>query len=295
MSYQALDGTLTPSIYTFQTLIESVAYAYGIGHAGKRFYIGHNEDVGYDQSTLDLRYGLVNIAAFLAQSQVESISTNACDEFHLDVVDGRYPASNSCGQFGRSYQDYSCSTSEEKAMQCPVVASQENTAVFSGKYVNSLYEYRPYFRCGPNEEASAYNLEAMSMERYGSNRAGRTDVKSCCFWGKGALMTKGVCNLGKLNYYLGARAANEERMAMFPDINFCSGNVCNHIEKYPTLVWDIAFFEWIERIQTYDDGQFNYIEQLHEFVDGGMSDATFINTVSKIVTNGSSDTNGAIV
>lgn len=34
-------------------------------------------------------------------------------------------------------------------------------------------------------------------------------------------MTKGVCMLGKLNYYLGSRAAREGRMAMYPEIDFC--------------------------------------------------------------------------
>ena len=34
-------------------------------------------------------------------------------------------------------------------------------------------------------------------------------------------MTKGPCTLGKLNYYLGSRAADEGRTALYPNIDFC--------------------------------------------------------------------------
>lgn len=40
----------------------------------------------------------------------------------------------------------------------------------------------------------------------------------------------------------------------------------------------------VERIQLYDKNGWSYIENLHNFVDGGMSDVSFINTVSEIVT-----------
>ena len=40
----------------------------------------------------------------------------------------------------------------------------------------------------------------------------------------------------------------------------------------------------MERIQSYDKNGWNYIDQLHKFVDGGMADVSFINTVSEIVT-----------
>jgi hypothetical protein len=38
---------------------------------------------------------------------------------------------------------------------------------------------------------------------------------------RGALMSKGPCMLGKLNYYLGFRAAGEGRAALYPTIDFC--------------------------------------------------------------------------
>lgn len=33
--------------------------------------------------------------------------------------------------------------------------------------------------------------------------------------------TTGICNFGKLNYFLGKRAADEGRSSLFPDIDFC--------------------------------------------------------------------------
>eukprot|EP00959_Pyramimonas_sp_CCMP1952_P234850 4906912-Pyramimonas_sp.AAC.1 len=49
------------------------------------------------------KYGLVNVAAFLAQSMKETIKYDACDENNWDSTTG-YPASNACGQLGQSYQ-----------------------------------------------------------------------------------------------------------------------------------------------------------------------------------------------
>ena len=74
-------------------------------------------------------------------------------------------------------------------------------------------------------------------------------------------MTKGVCMLGKLNYHIGKRASDEGRRAMYPDIDFCSNpeDICGKAQKYPSLVWDIAMFEWVERIQSYNESGWNYI------------------------------------
>ena len=49
--------------------------------------------------------------------------------------------------------------------------------------------------------------------------AGRTDVQSCCWWGRGAAQAKGVCLYGKLNYYLGARAQEEGRRSLYPSVD----------------------------------------------------------------------------
>ena len=63
------------------------------------FYLG--EDVPGDDGT---KIGLVNIAAFLAQSMKETIKYDACDENNWDIIEGKYPLSNACGQLEQSYQ-----------------------------------------------------------------------------------------------------------------------------------------------------------------------------------------------
>ena len=63
--------------------------------------------------------------------------------------------------------------------------------------------------------------------------------------------------------------------------------------------WITGMFEWIERIQSYSDGissisktranRWNYLLELKAFVDGGMLDDSFIDSVSSIVTRGCHD------
>jgi hypothetical protein len=280
---------MAPSdIYTFDALAESVAFAYDVGYSGKRFYLGPPPD---SQSMPDLSYGWVNLAAFLAQSQSESILANSCDEYHQDSIDGLYPISNSCGQFGNDYQSYTCSSGADKAMECSVTSDMKVKASVSGKYADSLYEwydFRPNFYCGPDEEYTGAYDPGTKVFQEGpfANRAGRKDVRGCCFWGRGALMTRGICMMGKWNYYLGKRAADEGRPSLYPDIDFClnPAAVCDNFGRHPTIVWDVALFEWIERIQSNSD-TFNYLEKLHEFVDGGFQDDSFILAVSRLVSS----------
>ena len=179
LSYPSLKGDATPSdIYTFDTLVQSVATAYEIGYVGKSFYLGPKYDATSDESSLDLRYALVNIAAFLAQSQSEGISMNACDEWHSDSVDEMYQMSNACGQFGRNYQE-SCFSYADKEMECPVVENMKAEAVLSGKYVDSLFEFRPNLYCGPDQEYTGAYDPSTGFYKNGprANQNGRTDVK----------------------------------------------------------------------------------------------------------------------
>ncbi|KAL7478358.1 hypothetical protein ACHAW6_004124, partial [Cyclotella cf. meneghiniana] len=239
------------------------------------------------QNISSLKYGLVNLAAFLSQSITESIYYNACEEFHLDSIGTKYAISNSCGQFGNSYQDYTCDGSDA-GMECPVLSSMNLVAVGDGKYNLE----RPSFYCRskalePFTGVFDSRSSTVVNDAPYPNAANRTDVEGCCFWGRGALMTKGVCMLGKLNYYLGSRAAREGRMAMYPEIDFCSNPdaICKKTNASSgRIVWDIALFEWVERIQSYNYNGWNYIDQLHQFVDGGQQDVSFINTVSEILT-----------
>ena len=84
------------SVYKYRDFMESLYVMAAEGVAGKKFYIG-DDDVENGHV-----YGLVNIAAFLAQSMKETIQYDACDENSLDLVGGKYPLSNACGQLGQS-------------------------------------------------------------------------------------------------------------------------------------------------------------------------------------------------
>ena len=48
-------------------------------------------------------------------------------------------------------------------------------------------------------------------------------------------------------------------------------------------------FYWIESLQSYNERGWNYMDELHNFVDGGMADHSFINAVSGIVNRGCHD------
>jgi len=292
---------LPSSVYRFSDLLAALRVMHRDGVAGKYFFMGDDSPNGHV-------YGLVNIAAFLAQSMKETIKYNACDENSWDLVSGGYPLSNACGQLGQSYQDYSCAD-HEKHMECPVRKDMTITATTNAKWWGAP---APLF-CGPKEmypftgywdhSAGCDNAWAdppMVCEEYegqkggafnndipSANSGGRTDVEGCCWWGRGVIQTTGVCNFGKLNYYLGARAADEGRDSRYPDINFCEdpGAICASTE-HKELKWIAGMFYWVESLQSYSVGGWDYIDELKQFVDNGMTGNHFIDAVSGIVNRG---------
>jgi len=52
------------------------------------------------------------------------------------------------------------------------------------------------------------------------------------------------------------------------------------------LKWIAGTFFWIESAQTYDQGGWNYLNELRKFVEGGRTDLSFINAFSGIVNRG---------
>jgi len=94
-------------------------------------------------------------------------------------------------------------------------------------------------------------------------------------------------NFGKLNYYLGARAKREGRPTPYGEIDFCKDPeaICSS-KKFDELKWLAGMFYWIESVQGYDVGGWNYMDELRSFVDGGLKDRKFIDAVSGIVNRG---------
>lgn len=268
------------------------------------YYLGDSK--GSDE---EYKYGLTNVAAFLAQSMKETIKYNACSENNWDLIQGVYAISNACGQLGQSYQDYKCPKGEEH-MVCEVDLEMESRAVTNAKW----YGAPPPFFCEPKKNKDDFTgkwnhgfmcnvgwvdppikCEDYEGQKAGgyvndkpvANRAGRTDVEGCCWWGRGVIQTTGPCNFGKLNYYLGARAAKEGRDSAYPSIDFCKDPeiICSS-PKYKELKWIAGMFYWMESVQQYNEGGWNYMEELVKFVDGGLVDRGFIDAVSGIVNRG---------
>ena len=138
----------------------------------------------------------------------ETIKYDACDENNWDVLDGRYPISNSCGQLNQSYADYVCPPGEEH-MQCDVDVDMVQVA-----YTNAMWYGAPGpLRCGPKSEERPFTgywdpgymcdyswedppryCEDYAGQKGGRevadegpamNRRNRTDVEGCCWWGRG--------------------------------------------------------------------------------------------------------------
>jgi len=236
------------------------------------------------------------------------IKYDACDENSWDLVDGKYPLSNSCGQLEQSYQNYKCAPSEAH-MECPVKAEMEIKATTSAKWYGapgplfcgpkSKYPFTGFWdfnkECNkpwadPPEYCTEYDGQlagGIDNSAPVANAAGRTDVEGCCFWGRGVIQSTGVCNFGKLNYFLGAGAAEDGREARYPDVNFCErpDAICAS-EEYKELKWIAGYFYWIESLQSYSADGWDYITELHAFVDGGMQGNEFIDAVSGIVNRG---------
>jgi len=268
------------------------------------FYLG--DDVPGEEGT---KIGLVNIAAFLAQSMKETIKYDSCDENNWDINnDGQYPISNACGQLEQSYQHYTCPNGTEH-FQCEVDPNMEMVATTHAHWYGapgplfcgpkSKYPYTGFwdyeYECDfpwldPPEYCSDYpGQKGGRHDRTGPvmNGGNRIDVEGCCWWGRGVIQTTGICNFGMLNYFLGRRAADEGRPARYGTIDFCKdpSAICNRSE-HPELKWIAGMFYWMSSLQPYDN-EWNYMDSLKEFVRGGMQDGgAFIDAVSGIVNRG---------
>lgn len=197
-----------------------------------------------------------------------------------------------------------------------IEASLTNTA--KPPFLLNIDAQPPPFQCNAAEDPAGYWDEATQLVYENTtfaNSFGRTTTEGCCFWGRGALLTRGTvsivtccddgnshsllrpdasafmllqCNYGKLNFHLGAQAAAENRPSVYPDIDFCSTPqaVCSDESKEMRYV--AGMFEWIDRVQDYYDStlDWSYRDELYKFVDSGLDDDSFIDSVSNIVTRG---------
>lgn len=132
------------------------------------FYLGQTDEKG-------IVHGMVNLAAFLAHAMARSIKYDLCDEPNVDKTDmtEKYAISNSCGQYGHSYQDEVC-VGDDAFMTCDVDPNMKATADSSLGWENSP----PPLQCGPKESPTDFTghwdaeLGALSEVYPYANRVG---------------------------------------------------------------------------------------------------------------------------
>jgi len=331
-------------IYKWPDMITAVREMGSRGVGSVKLWVGE-----YD----NFAYGLVNIAAFLAQCMQETIQYDACDENNwsdpavvAEVGGTSYSSVSACGQLGQHYQDYKCSPDEDELaggqMACDVDPNMEFRASTQASWYGApprmfcaprsripkapRWDYNPW--CGPGtspfpddvdlttyfEYVNKAGTNASQCRDYRGQKAGgwsfdgcraegcqgapaplfcqpdgRTDLEGCCWWGRGVIQTTGVCNFGKLNFYLGKRAADEGRDALFPQVDFCTrpDSICAE-DSPPELKWVAGFFYWLNSVQPYSRGGWDYFSRLTAWVDNGMdaADVGFIDGASGIVNRG---------
>ena len=222
---------------------------------------------------------------------------------------GYYPLANACGQRGISYTTstlHTCPVGEER-YQCTVNSKLQITSTSQSLYDSSPPPLKCFSRTADKTVTGYFDpYEGRVINKKGAvipSKTGRTDVEGCCYWGRGALHTGGICNMGKLDYYMGSKASREGRQAKYPDINFCTNPnaICNPEDNRSRILrWDVAFFEWIMNVQSYDSQggedaaaiRWNYMDEMTKFVNfgGDIIDSTpfnhFIDEVGGILDQG---------
>lgn len=358
--YDTGSGWIESDVYTWPDMISAVVKMAQTGVGNAKLWLGDSVD--------DYKYGLVNIAAFLAQCMKETIKYNACDENNWSdqavvtdaVAKGEdlfavYSSTSACGQLHQSYQDYTCDADEDAAaaaadgkgsMACEVddnmIMRAQTQATWYGAPAKlfcapkskvpkaprwdfqspwcpaaggwgyeppfgediDLDQYFEYVNSGggckdyTGIETGGWKYEGPGCSNGAcpgtkaplfSKPEGRTDLQGCCWWGRGVIQTTGVCNFGKLNFYMGRRAADRGVEALYPEIDFCKnpGAICEPTSP-GDLKWVAGFFYWLNSVQPYSAGGWNYSDKLKAFVDNGMrtNDHDFINGASGIVNRG---------
>lgn len=346
--YDTGAGWVESTLYRWPDMVNAVELMATRGVGSSRLWLG-------DAS--NYVYGLVNVAAFLAQAMQETIQYNACDENNwsdkavvAEAGGSTYSSTAACGQLHQSYQHYTCSADEDALaggrMACEVDPDMELRASTQAGWYGApsklfcaprarvpkaprwdysspwcapdggwghvdpfadnvdLGTYFAYVNSGGScKDYNGIKTGGWSFSGEGCRDGacpgspaplfgvaqGRTDLEGCCWWGRGVIQTTGVCNFGKLNYYIGRRAASEGRDSLFPSVDFCRnpGAICD-ASGPPELKWVAGLFFWMNAVEPYSSGGWNYVAELKRWVDAGMSstDNSFIDGVSGIVNRG---------
>ena len=143
----------TGELFTFNKFIEVLFDMASGAVEGKYFYVGHGRTTNRNLR----KRGMVNMAAFLAHAKTNGFQNSDCDERNVDFLmpddtTRKFPLTNSCGQYGDSYQDERCDVSES-FMECAPDPNMLVSAVPSND--DTSYKSPPAFFCGPKGELCA--------------------------------------------------------------------------------------------------------------------------------------------
>lgn len=307
------------SIYKWKDFLQALYVMHVNGVADMTYWLGD----AADPPDVRYKYALVNIAAFLGQSMKETIKYDACDENNWDMTNG-YAMSNACGQLGQNYESYDCDMACPKAPDMsvtavthakwygapgPLFAAPKSALIAAGVSKDGTTGHWDYASdCWPYPatmpgfmESSVEAYLRPKCEVYTGQKAGGYvfdgsggAVEGCVWWGRGVIQTTGRCNFGKLNHYLGKDHLGGKFPApatvLYPDVSFCDDPevVCSS-KTHPELKWIAGLFYWMSSVQNYTKNTWSYLPQLKKFVDGGMTDGAFIDSVSGIVNRGCYD------
>lgn len=319
MISQLPDLSWAPStLYHWADFLKAVYDMHLVGVDEKRFWFGDASD---DEATRT-KIGAVNIAAFIAQSMVETIQYDACDENNWDTG---YPITSACGQLGQDYESYDCELACPKApmMQVsalthakwygapgPLFCAPDQALIAAGLskdgttgFWNPNTDCFPYPATEPNFTPVDGDVWARpECEVYAGQKGGgwvwdgsQGSVEGCCWWGRGVIQTTGRCNFGALNHFLGAGHLDPSvhprpSKILYPSVDFCGDpEVVCASKDHPELKWVAGLFYWMSSVQTYEKNGWTYVGKLRAFVEGGLTDAAFIDGVSGIVNRGCHD------
>lgn len=108
---------------------------------------------------------------------------------------------------------------------------------------------------GNNIQPSSENMNCPLNERHmecSSTTTTDNNNDNVSYHGRGTLLTRGQCQYGKLDYYLGSTAHTENRPSRYPEINFCSepSSICpssSSNSRSPTeMQWITGLFTWVD-------------------------------------------------
>eukprot|EP00397_Hematodinium_sp_SG-2012_P006353 GEMP01006383.1.p1 GENE.GEMP01006383.1~~GEMP01006383.1.p1 ORF type:complete len:821 (+),score=136.29 GEMP01006383.1:222-2684(+) len=324
LSQRPTDRTWAPStLYRWRDFTRAIVLMHATFMHAKdlQFWLGNTDE---PDNWRRHKTALVNVAAFLSQSMTDSIAHDYCDEVNMDNTNN-FAISNACGQFGANYDTscaFACPPDNDRILTTsantsaywmgapgPLFCAPNTILRAAGKLDsnNRTGHWRYDWQCDVEEDDSnsGQNEDPVWLREpckiYPHQRAGHyvwdgsgDSVEGCCWWARGALHANpGRCAMGHFNHFVGKPHTDNFPMAvnLYPTIDFCAdpGAICRQNTKYPELKWVAGLFAWAQKVQTHDQTNWRYFEEVERFVDTGMADSrTFIDKVSAVVTAGCS-------